>query len=173
MEVLEYAKQELSRIPKDDTQTVINGNILEIIELLESQGPSGFSAQYLLSVLNRLCNQKPLTPLTGKQEEWTEYGQNKRCSSVFKNKNGDVTDIDAIIVSDNGGFTWFQSPRFRKKVTFPYLPPTTPEKVYIENIEEMGPGFTSDKYDIITDKPDRIAALYNKVLMEYNNLDLE
>ncbi len=111
--------------------------------------------------------------MIGKQDEWTEYGQNKRCSSVFKDKNGDVTDIDAIIVSDNGGFTWFQSPRFRKKVTFPYLPPTTPEKVYIENTEEVGPGFTSDKYDIITDRPDRIAALYNKVLMEYNNLDLE
>ncbi len=62
MEILEYAKQELSRIPKDDTQTIINSNILEIIELLESQGHSGLSAQYLLSVLNRLCNQNPSLP---------------------------------------------------------------------------------------------------------------
>lgn len=170
MSMIEYAKRELERIGKDEDglQEFMNRNILEIIEKFSEQGHSGFSAGYALSVLERLLRFKPISPLTGEDNEWSERGQNKRCSSVFKNADGTADDIDAIIVSDNGGITWFNSGRFRKKVTFPYTPPTHPERVYIEYTEDVPPGFTGDSFEIITDKPERIKALYERKRKEFD-----
>lgn len=172
--MIEYAKSELARIPcdEDGMQEHMNANILEIIEVFSKQGHSGFSAGYALSVLERLLRYKPISPPTGEDDEWREvcHGlwQNKRCSSVFKDEDGKAHDIDAIIVSDNGGITWFSSSRFRKELTFPYTVPTHPEKVYIEYTEDVPPGFTSDEFEIITDKPERIKALYERKRKEFD-----
>lgn len=174
MSLVEYAKSELDRIKKDDDgmQELMNKCILEIIEKFSEQDHSGTSASYALSILDRLLRYKPIGPLTGEEDEWNEIGnggyQNKRCSSVFKNKDGFAHDIDAVIVSDNGGITWFHSGRFRKNISFPYTPPIHPEKVYIEYTEDVPPGFTGDKYDIITDDPDRIKALYARKRKEFD-----
>lgn len=174
--MIEYAKSELARIKRDDSgmQDLMDKNILEIIEVFEKQGHSGFSAGYLLSRLERLMRFKPITPLTGDDSEWGEshYGsrQNKRCSSVFKDDDGTITDIDAVIVSDNGGITWFQSGRFREKVTMPYLPPVHPKKVYIEYTEDVPVGFSGDKFDVITDDPERIKALYDRKRKEFDSI---
>ena len=126
--MVKYAKRELARIGRDEEglQDLIDKNILDIVEMFSEQGHSGFSAGYALSVLERLLRYKPLTPLTGEPDEWNDTGhgskQNKRCFSVFL--DGDKAhDNDAIIVSDNGGITWFTSGRFRKEVTFPYTTP--------------------------------------------------
>ena len=131
---IEYAKSELARITKDGDglQDAINKNVLDIVELFASQGHSEISAGYVMSVLERLLRFKPLTPLTGEDDEWTEVSdkmgqgcfQNKRCSSVFKTTDAqgntiEVYDIDAIAYSDNGGLTWFASSRFRKKRDVP------------------------------------------------------
>lgn len=175
MSLIEYAKNELARIGTDEDgmQEVMNRDILEIIEKFSGQGHSGFSAGYALSVLDRLLRFKPISPLTGEDEEWNEVSprgeyQNKRCSSVFKNADGAAYDIDAIIVSDDGGITWLSSGRFRKEVTFPYVVPTFPERVYIEYTEDVPPGFTGDEYEIITDKPERIKALYERKRKEFD-----
>lgn len=174
MSAVEYAKTELARIGNDSDgmQAAINKDILDIVELFSNQGHSGFSAGYALSVLERLLRFKPLAPLTGEPDEWKEVSngcyQNQRCFSVFKDSTGEVTDGDGIIVSDNGGITWFTSGRFKKKITFPYLPPTHPEKVYIEYMEDVPPGETGDRYEIITDKPDRISALYARKRKEFD-----
>ena len=184
MGLVEYAKSELERIGKDEDgmQEVMNRDILEIVEKFSEQGHSGFSASYALSVLDRLFRFKPISVLTGDEDEWNKVSsgkdgvatyQNKRCSSVFKNvdssgKTVNTYDIDAIVVSDNGGITWFSSSEFRKEVTFPYLPPIHPEKVYIEYTEDVPPGYTSDEYEIITDKPERIKALYEKKHKEFD-----
>lgn len=175
---VEYAKSELARISKDGDgmQDTINKNIIDIVELFASQGHSGFTAGYALSILERLLRFKPITPLTGEDDEWTnmsdEMGQrcfqNKRCSSVFKTTDAqgntiEVHDIDAIACSDDGGLTWFTSSRFRQNVTFPYEPPTHPEKIYIEYTEDVPLGWSSDKYEIITDDKERIKALRTKM----------
>ena len=165
-------------------QDVINRDILEIVEKFSEQGHSGFSASYALSVLDRLLRYKPISALTGDESEWNEVSsgkdgmatyQNKRCSSVFKDVDSSgkivsIHDIDAIVVSDNGGITWFSSGGFglKKEITFPYLPTIRPEKVYIEYIEDVPPGFTGDEYEIITDKPERIKALYEKKRKEFD-----
>lgn len=174
MSLIEYAKSELARIGTDEDgmQELMNRDILEIVEKFGSQGHSGFSAGYALSLLDRLLRFKPISPLTGADEEWNEVSQglyqNKWCSSVFKNPDGTAHDNDAIVVSDNGGITWFSSGRFRKEVTFPYAVSTFPERVYIEYTEDVPPGFTSDEYEIITDKPERIKALYEKKRKEFD-----
>ena len=186
MSLLDYAKSELDRIHKDEDgmQERINNDILEIVKVFEDQGHSGFSAGYTINALERLLNFKPLTPLTGEDDEWQEIDrrgpvrtfQNKRCSSVFMDKRDDgistsyhdAEDTDSTIVSDNGGITWFTSGRFRKEVTFPYYPPTKPEKVYIEYTDDVPPGFTGDSYEIITDNPERIKALYERKRKEFD-----
>ena len=176
MSMIEYAKRELERIGKDEDgmQDMINKDILQIVKIFSEQGHSGFSAGYALSILERLLRFKPIKPLTGEADEWNEirpgHYQNKRCSGVFKETDGTCYDIDGIIVSDNGGITWFSSGRFRKKVTFPYLPPIHPEKVYIEYTEYVPPGFTGDKYEIITDKPERIKELYDRKRKEFDEI---
>lgn len=174
MNMMEYAKNEIARIDKDEDgiQEMMNRDILEIINVFSNQEHSGFSAGYALSVLDRLLRFKPITPLTGEDDEWnkTSHGlwKNKRCSSVFKNADGTVNDIDAIVISDNGGITWFSSGRFKKEVTFPYSPPIYPERVYIEYTEDIPPGFTGDEYEIITDQPERIKALYERKRREFD-----
>ena len=174
MNVVEYAKSELARISRDEDgmQDMMNRNILNIIEMFIKQGHSGFSADYTLSILERLLRFKPITPLTGEDDEWGEISngtqQNKRCSSVFRNADGTAEDTDGIIVSDDGGITWFSSGRFRKEVTFPYSPPIHAEKVYIEYTEDVPPGLTGDKYEIITDDLERIKALYERKRREFD-----
>lgn len=168
MNLLEYARNELNLIPKDEEgmQEHINESILEIIEVFADQGYSSLSANYSIQCLERLMRYKPLTPLTGEAEEWNlvsedkdcnQTYQNRRCSSLFKEVGADTSeykhDNDAVIVSDDGGLSWFSAKEFIKEVTFPYTPPLYPEKVYIEYHEN------GKDYDVITDKPDRIAFL--------------
>lgn len=173
--LIEYAKQELS---------IINKNILNIIDKFLEQGYIGSCDKHSLSIVERLIHFKPITPLTGKDDEWVGYVynkdqttyRNKRCPSVFKYVDSvgnieSIEDADSTIVSDNGGITWFSNKRFRKSVTFPYLPDIHPEKVYIEYTEEVPPpGFTGDKYDIITDNPERIKALYERKRKEFDEV---
>ena len=188
MGMIEYAKSELAKIKKDEDgmQEVMNNCILEIVEKFSELGHSGFSVGYALSVLERLLRFKPIFPLSGDNDEWNEITemdgehtyQNKRCSSVFKRTDaqGNVDrcyDIDSVVVSDDGGITWFQSGRFRKDVAFPYLPPVHPEKVYIEYTEEVPHGFTGNEFEIITDCPERIKALYERKRKEFDGDNTE
>ena len=174
---VEYAKSELARISKDKDgmQSAINKNILDIVELFASQEHSGLTASYVMSAIDRLLQFKPLTPLTGEDDEWTEIMsengkktfQNNRCYEVFKTTDTqgnllEAHDIEGIVVSDDGGITWFTSNRFRKDVTFPYMPATHSEEIYIEYISR-------DKYEIITDDKERIEALRVKKQAEYDN----
>ena len=99
MSIMEKAKKELSLLDWTDDKEVYDGMLSKaVIELLEcfcKQRHSGASAWSTLHVFNRLAKLKPLTPLTGKDDEWreipgfkqgtTEY-QNKRWSSLFKDK---------------------------------------------------------------------------------------
>lgn len=185
MSLVEYAKSELDRIPKDEDgmQDRINKDILEIVEKFSNQGHSGFTASYALNKLERLLRFKPINALTGANDEWgvvsSENGittyHNKRCAGVFKevDSSGNTIkayDIDGIVVSDNGGITWFSSKDFEEDITFPYYPPIHPKEVYIEYTEDVEPGFTSDKYEVITDQPERIKNLYER-LYERNRKD--
>ena len=184
MNLIQYAESELARIPKDEDgmQDLLNHDILEIVKTFSEQGHSNLSAGYVLPKLERLLRFKPISPLTGNDDEWIEIHnrdgvrtyQNKRRSSVFKDvdAHGNVItceDTGGIIVSDDGGISWFASGMFRKSVTFPYFPPLHSERVYIEYTEEVSPG--CDKFDIITDQPERIKNLYERKRKELDEAD--
>ena len=144
--LVEWAKSELDRLVKDDDelQKAINKDILEIVEKFSEQGHSGFSASYTLSIIKRLLDWKPITPLTGEESEWNDVPsyddgsntqQNKRCSAVFRKNfdNSTAYYIDGKVFSDDGGKTWFTSRDSRVPVTFPYVVPEKPERIILEN----------------------------------------
>ena len=140
--MLKYAKNELARIEHDEEglQDRIDKNILDLMEVFVNQGHSNVSASYVLSIFNRLAHYRPLTPLTGEDNEWNEVGhgcwQNKRYSAVFKGEDGRAYNIEGKIFSDDGGETWFTNINSRIYIDFPYAVPDKPEKVYLR--EQQG-----------------------------------
>lgn len=120
---------------KDDMQAAICADILDLLNLFSKQGHSGLSGSYALNMFNRLVDFKAITPLTGEDWEWTHVAdnlwQNKRCSSVFKNENGEAHDIDGKVfwewnVSQENGKpykSYYTNGGCHTPVTFPYSPP--------------------------------------------------
>ena len=135
--LVDYAKDELKRIGMIDSGEAYNDwatkAILDLIELFASQGHSGFSAPYVANMFHRLAMFKPASPLTGEDDEWNEVGdgvfQNKRCFSVFKNKDGTAYNIEGKVFT-NDGELWYTNRDSRVNVTFPYVVPDKPEYVY-------------------------------------------
>ncbi len=114
MSILSRAKDELRRINfgEDDSRAMI-----EILERFFEQWDSGGAVWAAAPVLQRLIAGKPLSPLSGDNDEWREVGdgvfQNLRCSSVFK-RDGKIYDIDV---------------EGRPQITFPY----NPEKAVVKS----------------------------------------
>lgn len=147
----EYAKKELERIEKGckdeeslSMQQAIDKNILELINVFSNQHHSGFTATYVIGILQRLLHYKPLTPLTGEDDEWedvTSYGydtptfQNKRCSAVFKDDRGAYW-VEGKIFSSDLGHTWYTNSDSCVPVTFPFNVPDKSEVVVIDNKED-------------------------------------
>lgn len=141
----DYAKMEMDIAwpEPDDIQIRIEEDLLAIIDLFEKQGHSGMSASYAINILERLLRFKPLSPLTGEDDEWDEprtsvfdktvYQQNKRCSSIFRTNHDNATayDMDARVFSEDGGKTFWTSDESRVPITFPYTPPTRPERIIL------------------------------------------
>ncbi len=141
--LVDYAKDELKRIGMIDSGEAYNDfatkAILDLIELFASQGHSGFSASYVINAFSRLAMFKPLSPLTGEDDEWNDIGdggplQNKRYSAVFKDKDGTAYNINGKAFTDDGE-VWYTNRDSRVNVTFPYVVPDKPEYVY-KNKEE-------------------------------------
>lgn len=145
--LVDFAKRELDMLLakcEDDEaramQQRMNDGVLEIVKTFSNAGHSGFSANYALGLINRLLNWKPISELTGEDDEWEklDYGedisfQNKRCPSVFKNAEGRAYCVDAKMFSDDNGKTWFTSRDSTVEVKFPYTVSTYPEQVLIDN----------------------------------------
>lgn len=106
MSFIEHAKTELKLIgytgdePEDDINRWVYDNIMELVETFAKQGHSGSSAPYVANIAHKLMMFEPLSPLTGKDDEWNECGdgyyQNRRNSAVFK-KDGESYWIDGRI----------------------------------------------------------------------------
>ena len=145
--LVEYAKDELKRIGMVDSGEHYNDSvtkaIIDLIELFASQDHTGFTAPYTINAFSRLAMFKPLSPLTGEDDEW-EYSlcgddslQNKRYSAVFKDKDGTAYNIEGKVFTDDGE-VWYRNRDSRVDVTFPYVVPDKPEYVY-RNKEESEP----------------------------------
>lgn len=127
-----YAERELKMAELFDQDSVYGGMIapaiMELIRVFSDQGHSGYSAQIVLKLFAKVANWQPIQPLTGTDDEWTEYAdgqyQNKRCGRVFKEgKNGVAYDSEGKIfrTSSGGCYTNIDS---RVAIKFPYIPKT-------------------------------------------------
>jgi len=148
MSIVKYAESELDRIgmtadSQDEMNVAMRKHILHMVNEFAEEGHSGFSAGYAISILSKLFNYKPLTPLTGEDDEWHEVGdgywQNKRASNVFKGEDGcaywsggkvfwewvSYPDID-----DGKPYKlYFTTRDSRVPITFPFTMPDKPEYV--------------------------------------------
>ncbi len=127
--------------------------ILALCEAFGNSGQSGGSAPYtasaICSAIKHLLLQAPICPITGINEEWNDvssYGdsgtnyQNNRCSALFKNSDGKVWYLDAIVWKGVDEYDQFcgtvegvKSRQFIKD--FPF----TPKTFYIDVIRQMLP----------------------------------
>ena len=145
MSLVQYAESELDRIgmtDADEYNGMMRKHLIHMVKEFADEGHSGFSAGYAITCLRKLLRFKPLSHLTGEDDEWTEVSsisgvphfQNKRCGSVFKDgKDGQAYDIDGKVfwewAKDEDGqpyktyYTAFES---RVPVTFPYDVPDEP-----------------------------------------------
>lgn len=114
MSVISHARSELGRIGfgAEDTEVMI-----DILERFFARWDSGAAVWAVAPVLQRLIAAKPLSPLTGEDDEWIDHGdgvfQNKRMASVFKDPRfheGKLAYDAADPVNPTGA------------ITFPYLP---------------------------------------------------
>lgn len=107
MSMMDWAKRELDLAgykesgDPDDINNWMRNDVLKLLEMFCEQGHSGFSANYAIQLFQTLANWKPLSPLTGADDEWNEIGegmwQNKRASSVFKGEDGRAYWSDGIV----------------------------------------------------------------------------
>ena len=152
--MLEFAKNEL-KLSNEDEQ--MSKDIIDILKVLSKQEHTNFSINYLLGKLNRLCHYQPLSPLTGREEEWNliEKGlwQNNRCPSVFKRViNGEERsyDIDSIYFCEPNTDTYYTTNRYREYITFPYFPVTRRIKLHYPSSEkDISEQMKENTYDIV------------------------
>jgi hypothetical protein len=138
MSLLEHAKTEMKAAGLYDKDADYGGMIPqaveEIVGTFAKQGHSGMSASIVTSILEKVLRYKPLVPLTGKPEEWTDVAehndgrpmyQNKRCGGVFAyGPNGeDAYFIDGKVFRTETGGAWTNG-KSKVPVTFPYTPTT-------------------------------------------------
>lgn len=123
--LVKHAQKELELIgafsEEDDFYGGETGKaVLELIQVFADQGHSGMSASIVRGLFNTLANFKPVSPLTLKDDEWTQRNnfedegagdncsfQNIRNSAVFKNsKDGKPYYVDAFYKKTQTGTTW-------------------------------------------------------------------
>ena len=153
--LLSHAEDELNRIgmtedSPDEMNRMMRKHILHMMQEFANEGHSGFSASYAISILTKLMDFKPLSPLTGEDDEWVkhDYGndvtyQNKRRSSVFKDGDGECYDIDGKVFwewyrNEEGEAvkTYYTCRESRVPVTFPYVVPDKPIYEYRQSDAE-------------------------------------
>ena len=143
----------------DDYQQAICEDVLNLLMAFSNQGHSGSSAPYTINLFKQLAMFEPIVPLTGEDWEWSDvrhngdgsiHYQNKRCSHVFKDGEGQAYDIDGkvfwewsdrLLSEDEEGYpgvdtfkSYYTSRDSRVYITFPYTPNT--EYVYKQSDAE-------------------------------------
>ena len=124
-----YAENELRAAGLYDEDSDYSGMlaeaVMELVKVFSDQGHSGFSAHRTIQLFSKVAAFEPLIPLQGTDDEWNECGsgvfQNKRCSHVFKNKDGQAYDIEGKIFREPGGACYTSSDS-RVFIEFPYVP---------------------------------------------------
>lgn len=127
---------------------------LRALKSLEKDGHSGFSIQMTKSILNRMIDWKPLTPIEDTPDMWNytytnsktreTVWQNKRMSSLFKHVRQDFgviyCDNNHSVCVDITNKTRYHSGLVSKiidemyPITMPYMPSDKPIEVYCTDL---------------------------------------
>lgn len=151
MDMITWAKNELALAGYSESDTEegpnkwLRENTLELLKVFCEQGHIGFSAPYVVGQFSRLASWRPLTPLTGADDEWgtdTAPDQNNRFTEVFIDDDGQAFWTRGIVfwrwVEDEeteGRYkSFFTNIKSRVYIEFPFTVPDEPE--YREFIEE-------------------------------------
>lgn len=108
---------------------VMEAGTIDLLRTLSTQGHSGGSIGIARHLFAKITAFQPLGPLTGADAEWFDHGdlcddtrwQNKRCGHVFKNSDGYVYDIHAVVFEEPSGAR-FTGRHSCQPVVFPYTP---------------------------------------------------
>jgi len=126
-----YCRSELERAGLFDKDSDYGGMlgkaVMELVETFEKQGHSGFSASTVLQIFQRVASWKPLTPLTGEDDEWGEpldgLLQNKRDSRIFKEvATGRTFNVEGKVFRKKGESNCWQNKDSQVDIEFPYWP---------------------------------------------------
>lgn len=95
LELAGYSKEE------DGPNKWMREQVIEAVALFSSHGNSGFSAPFEINLVKKLCSFDIISPLRFDDGEWGKIGldgscQNKRKSSIFKEPDGSIHDVDAF-----------------------------------------------------------------------------
>lgn len=121
---------------------MIGTAVMELVQAFADQGHSGASAGIVIGILAKVLAYKPLSPLTGAEDEWIDVSEemgsaknslfmNKRCFRVWKTGEGEAYDNEGKVFIDADGY-YYTSRESRVPVTFPY----TPTQEYIKVVPE-------------------------------------
>jgi len=124
-----YALQEFKRAGykpteecKDRSKKWLQESVLELLDVFSNQGHSNFSAKLCVDFFTKLALFKPLTPITGNDDEWNhvadELYQNKIMHNVFK-ETGVIYRQDGIVMRDPTGCC-YTSNLSKLKIKLPY-----------------------------------------------------
>lgn len=96
--LVDHARRELEFIYKGEDPWFVDGCV-KVIQAFADMGHSGGSAETAIPTINKLLQQKNLTPLTDNPDEWQHHGedmwpepggiwQNQRNSEAFSTDGG-------------------------------------------------------------------------------------
>ena len=139
--LLKHADRELKFIGydgKDEYNNMAKAAIMELLTTFANQGHSGFSANYIVNLFNKLAKYETLSPLKGNDDEWNDVSdmsgdrktlfQNNRDGRVFKNDDG-AFFTEAIIWTESGESSYTNKDSNRYIKSFPFTPKTFYVKV--------------------------------------------
>ena len=139
--ILKHAERELTLIGydgKDEYNNMAKAAIMELLTTFANQGHSGFSANYIVNLFNKLAKYETLSPLKGNDDEWNDVSdmsgdrktlfQNNRDGRVFKNDDG-AFFTEAIIWTESGESSYTNKDSNRYIKSFPFTPKTFYVKV--------------------------------------------
>jgi hypothetical protein len=153
--LVDFAKRELDLIgmtaeSTDEMNIAMREHILKMVEMFADEGHSGSSAAYAIGILQKVLDYKPLSPLTGADDEWNSIDesmggsdmafQNKRCPHVFMRSDGSAYDAQGRVFwetytdpeTGKEHKSYFTGRGSRVDITFPYIPNVE----YVERKEE-------------------------------------
>lgn len=136
--------------------------VMKMVREFSVEGHSGMSGSVALSVFKQVSSFKPLTPLTGDDDEWNEIGdgryQNKRCGRVFKDEDGAYDSEGRIFREPNGAC--FGRRESRVRISFPYSPTTE-----IVDVDSDGNPLVTEPDGPEVANPVRLSAAQKRTLM--------